>query len=256
MKLNYKSLGQGHPIIILHGLFGMLDNWLSFGKMLEDSGFMVFLVDQRNHGRSPHSEEVSYSLMADDLRQFMEDHWIHRAVIIGHSMGGKTAMQFAHDFPNMVESLVVVDIAPKTYEAGHESVFAALRSIDLDKVTNRQEVEKALLNQLNEDQSTVQFLLKSLSRVKGEDRYQWKMNLAALYENYQQILDAPALNHEVDVPTLFIRGSESSYIQDEEVSLLHEAFPHSELITIESAGHWVHADKPDELFDSILSFIR
>ena len=148
MELNYKEFGQGDPILILHGLFGTLDNWQTIAKQLA-TNYSVFIIDQRNHGRSPHMDELDYPLMAEDLYQFMETHWIYKAYIIGHSMGGKTAMQFALNYPDMVEKLVVVDIAPKTYEAGHQTIFEALFSLDLEKIESRKEADEVLQKKID-----------------------------------------------------------------------------------------------------------
>ena len=141
--LNYKTFGQGEPIIILHGLFGMLDNWQTIGKQLAEQ-YSVYLIDQRNHGRSSHTGSISYAEMADDLAAFMEEHWIHKAHIIGHSMGGKTAMQFALHYPDMVDTLIIIDITPKRYSGGHQAIFDALFALDIDAVTDRQMAEDHL----------------------------------------------------------------------------------------------------------------
>ncbi|MEL6845484.1 MAG: alpha/beta fold hydrolase, partial [Bacteroidota bacterium] len=143
MQLNFKTFGQGDPIIILHGLFGTLDNWQTIARQLAEQ-YSVYILDQRNHGRSPHVDAISYPLMAEDLVQFMESQWIYKASIIGHSMGGKTAMQFACDNPDMVEKLIVVDIAPKTYAGNHELIFDALLSLDMDGLTSRKQADELL----------------------------------------------------------------------------------------------------------------
>jgi pimeloyl-ACP methyl ester carboxylesterase len=140
MELNFKVYGQGEPLIIMHGMFGMLDNWQLIAKKLSET-FMVFLVDLRNHGRSPHSEEFGYQIMSDDLLRFMNENWIHHAHIVGHSMGGKVAMRFALENPDMIDKLAVVDIAPKTYEGNHESIIDALIGLDLSKLASRTDAE-------------------------------------------------------------------------------------------------------------------
>ncbi len=144
-KLNYRIIGEGQPVIILHGLFGMLDNWITIGKKLSDAGYMTILIDQRDHGRSEHTSEFNYKVLSDDLYQFMEDHWIHSAILIGHSMGGKTALQFVADHTTDIRKLIVVDIGVKAYPGGHEDVFKALLSVDLSKIKKRDEAEKTIL---------------------------------------------------------------------------------------------------------------
>ena len=160
-ELNYKSFGSGPPLIILHGLFGTLDNWQTIAKKLADD-FTVFILDLRNHGKSPHTQEHTYSLMAEDLSQFMESQWIYKAHVLGHSMGGKTAMQFANDFPDMLDKLVVVDIAPKVYAGGHQHILEALLSVDIDAVQSRKEVEQQLSKYIEEDGVKL-FLMKNLN---------------------------------------------------------------------------------------------
>ena len=255
IKLNYKTLGEGQPIIFLHGLFGMLDNWQTFAKKMADHGLMPILIDQRDHGKSPFTQAFNYHLLAQDLLHFMEDNWIHQAIILGHSMGGKTAMQFAGEYPEMVEKLIVVDIAPKAYHGGHQEIFKALMSIDLAQAQSRQEVQDHLVNSLDEDESTIQFLLKNLQRDKEAGGYRWKMNVDVLYDNYDSILDNIDLMHPYEGPSLFVRGGDSRYILDEDWDNIKLQFTNSSLHTIKGAGHWVHAQAPDALFDVVTEFI-
>jgi len=252
MQLNYKEFGQGNPIIILHGLFGTLDNWQTIAKKLAENN-TVYIIDQRNHGRSPHADELDYPTMSEDLQQFMEDKWIYEAVIIGHSMGGKTAMQFALDYPDMVDKLVVVDIAPKAYEGGHQIIFEALLALDLDKLDNRKEADAFLAERIPEF-GVRQFLLKNLSREK-DGGYRWKMNLPAIHNNYQKILAAIESEEVFDAPTLFIRGEKSGYIEERDVEATKESFPQMLLTTVENAGHWVHAEQPKALLSLIQDFL-
>ena len=179
IDLNYKEFGLGEPVIILHGLFGTLDNWQTIAKKLSDH-FTVFILDLRNHGRSPQTDDdFNYQVLADDLAEFMQDHWIYEARIVGHSMGGKVAMEFALNHPDSVKKLVVIDIAPKDYRSGHDDIFDALIDIDLSTLTDRKEAETYLMNVLNNEVETVQFLLKNLSRQTESEGggYEWKMNL-------------------------------------------------------------------------------
>jgi esterase len=254
LELNYKEFGQGDPIIILHGLFGTLDNWQTIAKKLAEKN-TVFILDQRNHGKSPHTEEFNYNLLAEDLYSFMTDHWIYSAIIIGHSMGGKVAMQFAMNNPDMVEKLIVIDVAPVQYERGHDTVFEALDAIDLNTLQNRKDAEIILNTKLNNDFGTVQFLLKNLSRDAENVKYEWKMNYNVLKSKYAEIIKPIEFIQPFEAPTLFVRGSKSDYILDAYWDNIKIGFPKAKLTTIADAGHWVHADKPLELFTVLENFI-
>ncbi len=253
LPLNHKILGQGPPVIILHGLFGMLDNLLPLAKKIEDSGYMVILIDQRNHGRSPHSDEMNYMLMSEDVAQFMNDNWIHEAIIIGHSMGGKTALQLTANHESMVSKLVVIDIGIKKYQHGHHDVFDALFDVDLSTIESRSDVQDILMSKLNH-LGTVQFLMKNLSR-NPEGGFEWKANLKALHLQYENIVDGIKWDHPCDTETLFIKGEKSPYILEEDKADIQNVLPNSRFSTIADAGHWVHVDAPDELFNQIIDFI-
>ena len=253
MKLKYKTFGKGEPLIILHGLFGTLDNWQTVAKQLAKR-YMVFIVDQRNHGRSPHVDEINYPAMADDLKVFMEEQWIYKANILGHSMGGKTAMQLALTYPEMLKKLIVVDIAPKDYVGNHQVIFDALFSLDLKNIKNRKHADE-LLQKTIKDFSIRQFLLKNLSLNKA-GTYQWKMNLPVIYKDYSKILNNVIVDEAVDVPTLFIKGAKSDYIQKEDFNFIKTIFPSAQLAVIEGAGHWVHAEKPKALIKLVEAFLE
>lgn len=249
--LNHKIYGQGDPIIILHGLFGMLDNWQTIAKKLAED-YMVILVDQRDHGKSDHTAEFNYKVLSEDLRDFLEENWIHETVIIGHSMGGKTALQFAADNPDMIEKLIVVDIGIKAYKPGHDIIFKALREVPIDTVQSRSEVEKSIAKYIN-DSGVRLFLMKNLQR-KKEGGFRWKMNLELLYREYPNIIDAIKTDGEIDVDTLFIYGSRSKYIVQDDISLIRQTFVKSQFVEIDS-GHWIHAEKPDELLKAVRGFL-
>ncbi|MDX1940513.1 MAG: alpha/beta fold hydrolase [Saprospiraceae bacterium] len=254
MELNYKTFGQGEPIIILHGMFGTLDNWQTIGKQLSEN-FTVYILDQRNHGRSPHEDLIDYPTMAEDLHHFMESHWIFKAHLLGHSMGGKTAMQFALDHPDMVDKLVVVDVAPKRYNGGHEHILKALLALDLNQIETRQNAEDFLRSHLpDEPESTILFLMKNLSRSK-EGHFEWKMNFQAIYNHYQDILDTVHGSHPFEGETIFIRGAQSKYILDNDWDTIIIFFPNAKLETIQNAGHWVHADQPTILLNIVQQFL-
>ncbi len=252
LSLNYKTYGQGNPIIILHGLFGTLDNWQTIARQLSEE-YLVYLVDQRNHGRSPHTDDFDYSLLAEDLRDFMEGEGMSQATIIGHSMGGKTAMQFAINYPEMVTSLVVVDIAPKAYKGGHQEIFDALLSVDLKTIESRKMADEQLQTKIP-DFGVRQFLLKNLTRDK-EGGYRWKMNLPAIHKNYQNILNNILTDEPYTEASLFIRGARSGYIKGEDESLIKNIFSEAEIVTIPEAGHWVHAEAPKALLSTVKKFM-
>ena len=251
MELFSREFGSGSPVIILHGLFGFSDNWQTIAKGLSDH-HLVVTPDLRNHGRSPHLSSHSYPEMADDLKGFMETHWMFSANLVGHSMGGKVAMQLALSYPDMVERLVVVDIDPDQAEDNHSSIFRALLGMDLSKMATRTAAE-AYLSEHIQDYGTMQFLLKNITRTE-KGTYAWKMNLPVLWQHYQDIL-APVSGDPFQKPTLFIRGSKSDYIKPEKSALIKTLFPQAEIVTIEGAGHWVHADKPNELLTVLKSFL-
>jgi pimeloyl-ACP methyl ester carboxylesterase len=253
IQLNFKSFGEGRPIIFLHGLFGMLDNWQTFGKKMADNDYKVYLIDQRDHGKSPTTEAFNYKLLAADLKDFIVDQGLDSAIIVGHSMGGKTAMQFVAGWPYLVDKLIIVDIAPKEYSNGHQAIFDALLDYDLKTIQSRKEIYEYLKSKLN-DESTIQFLLKNMNRLP-EGGYQLKMNLELLYKEYSNIISNVEIKDIVKVPTLFIKGELSHYITKADEMEINRLFANVEIIEIPNASHWVHADKPQELYDVFTNFL-
>jgi len=252
MELNYVKSGAGYPVIILHGLFGMLDNWKSITRSLEEK-FTVYLIDQRNHGKSPHLPEHSYQLMADDLNHFFIQQQIASAHIIGHSMGGKTAMQFALQHPQKVDKLVVVDMGIKRYNGGHDSIFDALRALDLASIHSRKDAEKEMAEKVL-DITVQQFLLKNLTR-ETNGNYKWKFNLEALSANYDNEILAPIkISEKYSGEVLFVRGGKSNYILNEDWDSIQNVFPNAVLNTVKNTGHWVHSQKPEELLKILFTF--
>ena len=253
MKLNYKEMGHGKPLLILHGLFGTLDNWQTLAKRLAEN-FNIFLVDLRNHGRSPHAEEHDYDVMADDVLELIEDLQIPTPAIMGHSMGGKVAMKFALKYPTRLTKLIVVDIAPKAYPPHHDEILDALQSVDLEKATSRKEIEDQL-GQKIEDQEVRMFLLKNVYR-KENNTYGWRMNLDALQKNYDNISAAITADVPFKKDTLFIKGGRSRYILPEDLyGSIEHLFTQVEVETIPGAGHWVHAEAPDQMYDLVTRFL-
>lgn len=252
MQLNYKSFGQGEPLIILHGLLGSLDNWQTLGKQLAEN-FTVFLIDQRNHGKSPHCKTFNYEVLAEDLLHFMEEHHIHSSHILGHSMGGKTAMYFAIENPDKVNQLIVADIAPVEYPVGHQQIFDALLSIDLNLYNNRKDIEAKLQEKVPEF-GVRQFLMKGLTR--NEDRaLTWKFNLQDIWAGYKNILQTFDSDEVFEQETLFIKGEKSNYILPQYEKDIATHFPHFTIETIQGAGHWLHAEKPKEFLAIVNQFL-
>lgn len=256
MKLHSNIIGDsGKPLLIIHGLFGMGDNWKTLGRRFaEEGGFQVHLIDQRNHGRSPHSDAFSYELMAGDLIEYCKTHDLEKVVIIGHSMGGKIAMQLATDQPELVEALIVVDIAPKSYPPHHDEIIAGLWALyesDLDSRTKADEILESYIPSW----SVRQFLLKNLYW-KEKGKLALRMNLPVLREKYEEVTGGIAENALYEGPTFFIKGENSGYIQPEDRDLLNKHFPKSQLLTLKDADHWVHAEKPKEFFEAVLGFLK
>lgn len=256
MELNYKVIGTGKPIIILHGLFGMLDNWQTFGKRLSDTGYQVYLIDQRDHGRSPWSNQFDIDVLSLDLREFVDQQEIDYPIIMGHSMGGKVAMRYTANYEEDVNKLIVVDMAPKSYPPGHDDIFHALRHIDLSAINDRK-ILYDVLSMYLDDEVVIQFILKNISR-KSEDEsgFELKFNLSLLEENYQDILQDLHFENPVMTPTLFARGERSHYVKDEDWFIIKKKFPNGYLKTVSNAGHWVHAENPDELYKFVVEFLE
>ncbi|MFW5793399.1 MAG: alpha/beta fold hydrolase [Bacteroidota bacterium] len=252
MELNYKKIGNGPPLIILHGLFGMLDNWMGIAKKLEND-YTVFLVDQRNHGKSGRSDVFNYQSMSDDLLEFMNTHEIVSANLIGHSLGGKTIMQFAFDYPEKVNKLIVADISPAATENKHEMIINAMLSIDFSKHKTRSEVEKELSKSIR-SKRLLMFLMKNLYW-KDRKHLGWKTNLEGVINNIENVGEEIKSDRQYTGPALFIKGGRSDYIGISEMHLIKKYFPYSEIKTIKGATHWLHADKPNEFYQLIKEYL-
>ena len=252
MKLNHKIYGEGPEIIILHGLLGMLDNWKSFARSLENN-YRIHLLDLRNHGKSPHDDLMNYEVMVEDVRLYIEDHELKNPIVVGHSMGGKVAMTLALNHPDLIKQLVVVDISPKAYKAGHQTIFDTLLDVQFDLYEKRSEVYEFIISKLK-DKGLSSFLMKNLSR-NLSGGYEWKMNLGSIYHSYEKILQAVESENKFEKDCIFIKGEKSSYIQNEDEALIKELFPFAQIQSIQNAGHWVHAEKPNELKSALIDFI-
>ncbi|HET6567594.1 MAG TPA: alpha/beta fold hydrolase [Rhodothermales bacterium] len=254
MKLYFRSYGSGHPLIVLHGLLGSGGNWHTLSSRWFGQHFAVYAVDQRNHGRSPHSPESDYEAMVSDLLEFMGDHGLASAHVLGHSMGGKTAMHLALSHPERVDRLVVADMAPRAYPPSHDVIFDALQSIDLSKYGSRQEIERTLAQKIP-DVGTRQFLMKNLTHEAESGGYAWQLNLEAIYNGYDRLNEPVTSDKTFDKPALFIRGERSDYVRDSDIPGIKWLFPEAEFVTIPKAGHWVHADAPEAFASAVLQFL-
>lgn len=251
MKLNFRKYGSGAPLFILHGVFGSSDNWQTVGKQLADK-YTVYLIDLRNHGLSPHSEEMDYPLMSGDLLELMGFEGLSQVVVMGHSMGGKVAMHLAVNNPGAVSKLVVVDIAPKEYPPHHQEIFEGFDAVKLATLTSRKEADNQMSHVIK-NPGIRQFILKNLTRT--DDGFAWKLNLKAIRENIENVGRHSLGDLKYERPTLFISGSDSNYITKSSEAQIKGYFPKAQIITISGAGHWVHAEKPSELFSEVSSFL-
>lgn len=250
MELSYKKYGEGRPFIILHGLFGSSDNWHTHGKKLAEY-FEVYIIDQRNHGDSGWSDDFNYDIMAEDLHEFVTTHNLKEFILMGHSMGGKTAMRFAQMYPEEIDKLIVVDMGIKEYPITHDRIIEGLKAIDLKATKTRKEADQKLSEYIKV-KTIRQFLLKNLER-ESTGGFSWKVNLKILDEKLPEIVKALP-SQETLIDTLFISGGQSEYILPEDKDAIRKAFPLASFYTIERAGHWIHAEAPEEFMEEILSF--
>jgi esterase len=251
MLLNHQITGEGEPLIILHGLFGMLQNWNNPSKALSQE-YQVIAVDLRNHGRSPHRDEISYELMAEDIINLMDHLELPSAHILGHSMGGKVAMQLALHRPERIQKLIIVDIAPVLYTPHHDDVFKGLFSVDLATLKSRGDADKALEAYIN-DAAVRAFLLTNLYRT-DDKQFGWRMNLTALHSQYANISAAPE-GARFNKPVLFIKGSNSDYLIPAYRDAVLKYFPQADYTVIQGAGHWPHAEKPAEFTKIVMDYL-
>ena len=267
IKLNFRKSGSGPAFLILHGLYGASDNWISIAKKLEER-FTVYIPDLRNHGHSPHTTTHTFQDMTDDLYRFFNDQSISNATILGHSMGGKLAMMFSAEYPELVKCLIVADIAPKSYGSDnqafksvlqHELILELMEELNLVAVDSRKEIDQFLSEKLS-DHSLRQFLIKNIHRNK-EGYFEWKINVPVLKYGLRSITTEvngewfssrqPILNY----PVTFIRGLNSDYISDSDIPAIKIIYPEARIIDIPDAGHWLHAEQPEKFIDAVLSSV-
>lgn len=254
MKLFYRRSGQGQPLIILHGLFGLSDNWNTISNKLSKD-FDVITADLRNHGNSPHSDEWTYTAIANDIVELSDDLGLPRFSLIGHSLGGKISMQLASLYPHRLNKLVVADMAPKDYPGKQFGFIEKLLQLDLSRISTRREME-AELSRLIPDNATVQLLIKNIRLLPSETGGEWKFNLKVLAENQDRIGKTFQLKENIPVPALFIRGERSNYVLDDDLGMISRYFPNYTLNTVAGAGHWLHAEKPEEFTQAIRDFLQ
>ena len=253
-KLHSRILGEGRPIIILHGFLGMSDNWRSVGSRYAENGYEVHLVDQRNHGKSFWSDEFNYDVLAEDLLDYIGQQSLEQVILLGHSMGGKTSMQFAANYPDKVEKLMVADIAPKYYPPHHQEIFEALTSVPVQTIQSRVQADEILSQHLS-DAGIRQFLLKNLYWI-DKGKLAFRFNLEVLKDRMEEVGQALVTENSFDKPTLFLGGGNSDYILEEDLELIHTHFPFAQMTTIDRAGHWLHAENPGQFIQKSLEFIN
>jgi pimeloyl-ACP methyl ester carboxylesterase len=253
MLLHSNILGEGKPFVILHGFLGMGDNWKSLGKRFSEQGYQVHLVDQRNHGKSFHNESFDYSLLAEDLKKYCDFHKLEDFILLGHSMGGKTAMEYAVNYPDSLSKLIIADIGPKKYPLHHQDILKALSALDFSMVKTRKTANE-VISEYIKDNGVRLFLAKNLYW-KYPDELALRINLPVLIENIEEVGKSLSENSIYHKEILFLRGANSSYIEKVDEFLIKKQFPNSEIQTIENAGHWLHAENPKDFYNKVINFI-
>ena len=254
MMLLYSNiLGEGNPFVILHGFLGMSDNWKTLGTKFSEENYEVHLIDQRNHGRSFHSDNFNYEALVDDLKNYCEALGLKDIVLLGHSMGGKTAMLFAETYPELVSKLIVADISPRFYPIHHDAILEGLSSLDLKKMKSRGEADNQLAEYVS-DFGTRQFLLKNLYWTENKE-LALRIKLDVLKENVHEIGEALPTHAQFKNETLFLRGDKSEYIGLQDEVIIKNHFPNSKIVTISNAGHWLHAENPKDFFIEVMKFL-
>ncbi|WP_149274783.1 alpha/beta fold hydrolase [Pareuzebyella sediminis] len=253
-RLHSQIIGKGRPLLILHGFLGMSDNWKTLGSTYAESNFEVHLIDQRNHGKSFWSSDFDYGVLSNDLEGYLNDHSLEKAIILGHSMGGKTAMQFACSYSEKTEKLIVADIAPKYYPPHHQWIIDGLNTLDFDTIKSRSEADDILKERIS-DWGVRQFLLKNLYWVE-KGKLGLRFNLDVLSEKMNEIGENINTTDRYTGPTLFLRGDRSEYIVESDLPEIKKHFPHAILETVSNAGHWLHAENPEQFLEKSLSFLN
>ncbi|MGV6844990.1 MAG: alpha/beta fold hydrolase [Lutibacter sp.] len=251
--LHSTIIGSGKPLLILHGYLGMSDNWKTLGNKFSEF-YEVHLIDQRNHGRSFHSDDFDYELLVDDLKNYIDHYHLKSVNLLGHSMGGKVAMLFAVTHPNLVNKLIVADISPRAYKPHHQQILAALNAVNFDLQNTRKKVAEVLKIYIK-DEGILQFLLKNVYW-KNKEKLAFRFNLISLTENYNEVgLALPSFT-EFNGDTLFLKGEKSDYINKEDEPLIQAHFQNSRIVTVKNSGHWLHAENPTQFYSEVVSFLN
>lgn len=254
MQLHSNIIGEGKPLLILHGFLGMSDNWKTLGKQFAKAGFQVHLIDQRNHGRSFHSEDFNYDVLSQDLKLYCDHKNLKNSIILGHSMGGKTAMLFATQHKDYVNKLIVADISPRFYPVHHDAILEGLSSLDFKTLKSRGEAEEQLANYVS-DYGTRLFLLKNLYWVE-KGVLGLRINLEVLTENVNEVGEALPLHSVFTGDTLFLKGDKSEYISPQDENTITSHFINVKIETIANAGHWLHAENPKDFYNTVINFVN
>ena len=254
MLLHSNIIGEGKPLLIIHGFLGMSDNWKTLASQYAEQGFQVHALDLRNHCKSFHSNDWGYDFMMQDVVEYCQFHQLQKIDVIGHSMGGKVVMLLATNYPELVDKLVVADIGPKFYAPHHQTILASLNAVDFSKKPSRAEVEEIVSGYIH-DFGTRQFLLKNLYW-KEPGQLDFRFNLKVFTENTSVIGDALPFENHFDKETLFIRGDKSDYILDSDFETIYHHFPKAKIETVSNAGHWLHAENPKEFFEKTVHFLK
>jgi pimeloyl-ACP methyl ester carboxylesterase len=254
MILHSNILGKGQPFIFLHGFLGMSDNWKTLGTQFSENNYEVHLLDQRNHGRSFHSDDFNYEVMVEDLKVYCDAHQLKDIILLGHSMGGKTAMLFAIEYPELVSKLIIADISPRYYPVHHETILKGLSALDFSTIKSRGEADD-ILKQYVSDFGTRQFLLKNL-HWETKETLALRMNLQTLKANVNEVGEALPMHSKFLKDTLFLRGDKSEYIAMQDEALIKTHFPKAEIVTIANAGHWLHAENPTDFYNEVATFLK
>ncbi|HNW96984.1 MAG TPA: alpha/beta fold hydrolase [Bacteroidales bacterium] len=249
----FRHFGEGEPVLILHGLFGLSDNWVPFAKKLSEKKYSVFIPDLRNHGRSPHSEEFNYEVLVNDLHEFIKEHNLENSLIIGHSMGGLIAMKFALRYPELIKRMVIIDIGIKNFPKYNLELMDAMLGLYISEMKSRNEIEAKLSEKINQ-KNVLELILKNIRR-NSDNIFSWKLNLPALKNNLHNIFKSIEDKGSSEVEALFIAAGNSDYLSENDMPEIQKIFPCSIFSHIPEASHWVHAEKQDELFNEIINFI-
>lgn len=253
MILHSQIIGEGQPFIILHGFLGMSDNWKTLGNKFSEAGFQVHLVDQRNHGRSFHNDIFNYEVLAEDLIRYCNQQQLESINLLGHSMGGKTAMFFASEYPEIVSKLMVADISPRFYPVHHDAILSGLSALDFSEIKSRGAADK-FLSQYVSEIGTRMFLLKNLYWVE-KGQLGLRINLDVLRDNVSEVGEALPTYSKFEYPTLFLRGDKSEYVMPTDEKLIKQHFPLANIETISNAGHWLHAENPADFYEAVIKFV-